>query len=636
MDSSISQPNPLNNHHHKATTAPNNNDDYQVADPDLTNMIGRDLNFMKETMTEIQKFVDRMNVQINQACEKFEEIKTRGGSNTNELDQLKMSVKKLKSQIPSKLKIRYDDDSKPHRKPWFDASINSSSSNYQVDVNKAGYLHSLYKEPKFDHASALADIQVSFHSLPPEQKIILDFFRIFPEMATIKKRFMIYWLIGEGVLFREPADRDERLANEIFDELAAKGRLPPRQTAEDFVNKILHELTAKGFIEPIYKNCGFVVDSYRMPPYIRSAVTLELEGHDFDYFPNLRFACWERCIVNVDAAIIDGRHEIIFRRGTNLKVVYLGRWQNSVTHHIEVSDIKILNFLKNMKQLRFLSLRGISLITELPQYISQLTDLKILDLKACHNLEVVPDWIGLLENLTHFDISECYLLDHMPKGLGALSNLQVLKGFIVGDFKDKKSCTIYNLAKLSKLRKLSISISMKEFPIGRQLHHLQRLKFLQKLKISWSGCILRGKTDDSPKQAQLFSKQTTLTRSFIELRDPTLPHFLKDPTLPVLLELPSSLQKLELEGFPEIDTPIWLRYGNLKNLKKLYIRGGLLCNLDEIVAPTVEMLQLKYLSNLEMSWNDIMMLFPNLIHLEKVECPGLNSFPCDGVWKERQ
>ncbi|GMP94392.1 hypothetical protein CsSME_00043859 [Camellia sinensis var. sinensis] len=90
MDSSISQPNPLNNHHHKATTAPNNNDDYQVAHPDLTNMIGRDLNFMKETTTEIQKFVDRMNVQINQACEKFEEIKTRGGSNTNELDQLRI------------------------------------------------------------------------------------------------------------------------------------------------------------------------------------------------------------------------------------------------------------------------------------------------------------------------------------------------------------------------------------------------------------------------------------------------------------------------------------------------------------------------------------------------------------------
>ncbi|KAL7182188.1 hypothetical protein ACSBR1_040987 [Camellia fascicularis] len=273
-----------------------------------------------------------------------------------------------------------------------------------------------------------------------------------------------------------------------------------------------------------------------------------------------------------------------------------------------------------MKQLRFLSLREISLITDLPQFISQLTNLEILDLKACHNLEVVPDWIGLLKNLTHLDVSECYLLDHMPKGLGALFKLQVLKGFIIGDSKDKKSCTINDLTKLPKLRKLSISTSMKEFPTDLQHRHLQRLKSLQKLKISCSGCILQGKIDDSPKQAQLFAKRTTLTRSFTEQYGPELPH---------QLELPLSLQKLELECFPEITTPSWLWTDNLKNLKKLYIRGGLLCNLNEIVATIVEMLQLKYLSNLEMLWKDVMILFPNLIYLEKIESPDLNSFPCD-------
>ncbi|KAL7164526.1 hypothetical protein ACSBR2_040432 [Camellia fascicularis] len=116
-----------------------------------------------------------------------------------------------------------------------------------------------------------------------------------------------------------------------------------------------------------------------------------------------------------------------------------------------------------MKQLRFLSLRGISLITELPQFISQVTNLKILDLKACHNLEVVPDWIGLLKSLTHLDVSECYFLDHMPEGLGSLSELQVLKGFIISDSKDKSSCTINDLTKLPKLRKLSIYTKLLQF-----------------------------------------------------------------------------------------------------------------------------------------------------------------------------
>ncbi|KAI7993546.1 Disease resistance RPP13-like protein 4 [Camellia lanceoleosa] len=539
-----------------------------------------------------------MNVQINQACEKFEELKTRGGSDTNELDQLKMSVKKLKSQIPSKLKIHYDDDSKPHRKPWFDGSINSSSGNYQVDVNKAGNLHSFYNDP-----NTIGAALPGLLGLPLELDDCLKFFLIFPAMATIKKRIMIYWWIGRHT----------------------EEEIVLWKTAEDIVNDILDELTAKGFIEPIYKNCGSVVHSYRIPPCIRSALEIKRDWCTSDYFQHGCLTCWKRCIVNVDAAIIDGRHEIIFKGDTNLKVVYLGRWQNSVTHHIEVPDIKILNALKNMKQLRFLSLRGISLITEFPQFISQLTNLMILDLKACHNLEVVPNWIGLLKNLTHLDISECYLLDHMPKGLGALSNLQVLKGFIIGESKDKKSCTMDDLTKLSKLQKLSISTSMKEFPTDLQLRHLQRLKSLQKLKISWSGCILRDKTDDLPKQAQLFSKRTTLTRSFTEQHD---------PELPLSLELPSSLQKLELECFPEIDTPSWLRSANLKNLKKLYIRGGLLCKLDEIVATTVEMLQLKYLSDFQMRWMDLRRLFPKLIYLEKVECRGLNSFPCDqnGVW----
>ncbi|GMP95002.1 hypothetical protein CsSME_00044227 [Camellia sinensis var. sinensis] len=271
MDSSISQPNPLNNHHHKATTATNNNDGYyEVGDLDLTNMIGRDLNFMKETMTEIRKFVYRMNVQINQACQKFEELKTRGGSYTNALDQLKMSVKKLKSQIPSKLKIHYDDNSKPHRKPWFDGSINSSSGSYQVDVNKADNLHSLYNQPMFDHTTTLEDIQVSFRSLPPKLKFCLNFFHIFPEMATIKKRFMIYWWIGEGLL-HPIKSMDQNTEEEIV-----LGKM-----IEDFVNEILDELSAKGFIEPIYKNCGLVVDGYTMPPYILFTLIFERKSFFF-------------------------------------------------------------------------------------------------------------------------------------------------------------------------------------------------------------------------------------------------------------------------------------------------------------------------------------------------------------------
>ncbi|GMP94995.1 hypothetical protein CsSME_00044222 [Camellia sinensis var. sinensis] len=594
MDSSISQPNPTTN-----------NDDYHVGDPALANIIGRDLIYMKEVMVKVQKYVDRMNVQIIQASQKFEQLKTRGGE---ELSELKVAVKKLKSQIPSNLimKTHYDDDSKPRRNPWFDGSINPSSNNYQVDVSKAGHSHSLYKEPKFHH------IKVSFDALPYKLQNCLKCFLMLPEMVTIKKRFMIYWWIGEGHVsptFSTSTDKEIALV----------------KTAEEFSNEFLDEFTAKRFIEPIYKNCGLAVDSYRMHPSIHSAlnqfcfkVVCTMVTKNRVYTP---FALHE-CFLNVGEAIIDDRFEG-FSKFVNFEIVYLGRWQNPATHHIEVPDTKILNVLKNMKQLRFLSLRGISLITELPQCISQLSNLKILDLNACHNLEVVPKWIGLLRSLTHLDISKCYFLDHMPKELGSLSELQVLKGFIIGDSKEKNSCTIDDLTKLRNLKKLSIYTRMKEFPTRMHLRHIQRLNALQKLKISWSECILRGETDDTSKQAQLHSKLTkALTRSLTEQHDS---------------KLPSSLQKLELECFPKMVTPSWLWTGNLTNLEKLYIRGGLLCYLGPIATTTVKMLQLKYLSDLEMRWIDLKRLFPHLIYLEKVECPGLTCFPCDenGVWRGR-
>ncbi|KAL7211969.1 hypothetical protein ACSBR2_014763 [Camellia fascicularis] len=172
----------------------------------------------------------------------------------------------------------------------------------------------------------------------------------------------------------------------------------------------------------------------------------------------------------------------------NVKVLYLGRWQTSVSHHIEfgyTKDMKknanVLDGLGNLTLLRFLNLGGISRISELPESISKLTNLTILDIRACHNLEVIPDGIGLLKNLTHLDISECYLLDQMPKALASLSKLQVLRGFLVSE--GKNSCTLDDLRKISRLRKLSIYAVVHGFPSDRDLCALNQFKALTKLTI---------------------------------------------------------------------------------------------------------------------------------------------------------
>ncbi|CAL5344853.1 unnamed protein product [Camellia sinensis] len=427
-----------------------------------------------------------MHVQIKQVCERFEELETTGGNETErELGELKNDVKKLESQIPSKLVEVNPADSQPRRNPWLDGSINHNSN--QDNINMACYenmLHSLHKDAKFDHITALQ--QCKLYQTGPKKKII------------------IYWWIGEGFLPPNPEDQK------------TKAEIALGKTEEDFGNEILGELIAKDFIEPIYKNCSLFTNSYRMLPLIRSVVTIMAERFWFSPVYTLgpdtpNFAQYNeyQCLLNVDATIIDGGPKL-FLKMDHFKILYLGRWQRYVTHHIEVADAKILHGLKNMNQLRLLSLRGISLIAELPQFISWLTRLKILDLKACHNLEVVPDGIGLLKNLTHLDMSECHLLEHMPKGIGSLSQLQVLKGFIIGHSTDEKSCTIDDLTKLTKLRKLSTCMSTTtEFSTNKPLG-LEKLKTLQKLKISWPGYNLQGETVDTLELERAYSQSRAM------------------------------------------------------------------------------------------------------------------------------
>ncbi|THG12667.1 disease resistance RPP13-like protein 4 [Camellia sinensis] len=602
---STSKPRPLDNHH-KAAGATTTND-HHVGAPALSKMIRQDLIMMKEVMAEVQKKTDHVNVQINQVCERFEKLETSGGNETErELGELKNNIKKLKSQMPSKLIKVNPADSQPRRNPWLDGPINHDSN--QDNINKSGdenILHRLHKDPKFKQNAAFQQFEVSFLGLPVTLRNCLLCFLRFPDMVRIKKKFIIYWWIGEGFLPPNPEDQK------------TKAEIALGKTEEDFGHEILGELVAKDFIEPIYKNCSLVTNSYRMLPFICSALTIMAERFGFSPVytlgpntPTLAQYDEYQCLLNVDAAIIDGGPKL-FSKMNHFKILYLGRWQRSVTHHIEVADAQILHGLKNMNQLRFLSLRGISLIAELRQFISWLTSLKILDLKACHNLEGVPDGIGLLKNLTHLDMSECYLLEHMPKGIGSLSQLQVLKGFIIGHSKDKKSCTIDDLTKLTKLRKLSICmITTTEFSTSaNSLLLLEVLKTLQKLKISWRGYNLQGETDDTPQS----KPHARLTRSlaFNERSSP-------EP----VMKFPSSLQKLELDCTPRTFTVSWLLFADLKNLKKLYIRGGLFCPVHQIVATTVEILRLKYLNEFKMCWRDFRILFPNLIYLEKVECPN--------------
>ncbi|KAK8497053.1 hypothetical protein V6N13_029036 [Hibiscus sabdariffa] len=182
---------------------------------------------------------------------------------------------------------------------------------------------------------------------------------------------------------------------------------------------------------------------------------------------------------------------------SNLKVLYMGKWESTAgqPRHIEVEDIDFLKGLKKLKNLRLLSLQGVSGIPSIPGTLGKLENLKILDLRACHNLERLPDKMGSLKALTYLDLSECYLLEYVPRKLSELKELQVLKGFVIVD--TKKSCTLDDLSKLEKLRKLSINVNTTKFDINAAKDSLVKFKKLGKLRIVWGS---RGMPKENPTQ----------------------------------------------------------------------------------------------------------------------------------------
>ncbi|KAG2404349.1 uncharacterized protein HKW66_Vig0112710 [Vigna angularis] len=112
-------------------------------------------------------------------------------------------------------------------------------------------------------------------------------------------------------------------------------------------------------------------------------------------------------IFNIGASYLNFGPQWVIDQLKDLEMLQLGRWQDSPLHHIEVGSQEFLRELRALKNLKYLSLRGISKIFELPSSITELESLLILDLKASHNLERLPDDISSMKSLRKLHL-ECF------------------------------------------------------------------------------------------------------------------------------------------------------------------------------------------------------------------------------------
>uniref|UniRef100_A0A7N0TG87 Disease resistance RPP13-like protein 4 n=1 Tax=Kalanchoe fedtschenkoi TaxID=63787 RepID=A0A7N0TG87_KALFE len=442
-------------------------------------------------------------------------------------------------------------------------------------------------ERRILESQAMSSLRLCFDNLDHPSRLCSLCLSIFPENFEIKKRPLIYWWMGEGFIKRKDGKEAEDVGEEVFSKLCRKG-----------------------LVQPVYKGRNPVVDICSIHPWVRRmliAVAREAEFLDFDEngllkdtFSASRRACLVEAkegpqlknlsdsdlnklavVFNVDKKFLQLESKL-WSNLNRVKALQLGRWQRSPEHHIELEIIEdsekardenqdMLINLGAMKQLKYLSLQGISRISKLPTSFSELLNLEILDLRACHNLESLPSSIGSLHNLTHLDVTECYFLESMPKGIEKLTSLQVLKGFMLGAH-ETNSCKLRDLARLTKLRKLSIYIRNKAQRIEDQADFKGNTE-LRSLTMTWGGGTSGTKPGTQPTKS---------------------------------MEFPKSLQKLDLRCYPTNTTPDWLSPTKLKELRKLYVRGGSLENLghpkSEDKYDGLKILRLKYLEKMKVSF----------------------------------
>lgn len=472
-------------------------------------------------------------------------------------------------------------------------------------------------EEKIYASKAMSNFRKSFDCLESCQlKACSLCLSIFPENSIIKKRPLIYWWMGEGMVTKTNHRTSEEVGEDVF---------------KDLINE--------GFIIPICENSSPNINSCMVHPWVRRMlIMVAKELCFFNFTPSGKPSIGHHrafllagsidsysamtedtlTVFNVTEQYLGFKSDWLSKL-KRVEVLQLGRWQSSVKHHIEVEneDLVIdskkkkkveyevsLNGLGTQTSLRYLSLRGVSRLTALPRSVLNLISLEILDLRACHNLEKLPSDVSALRNLTHLDVSECYLLESMPKGIEELSALQVLKGFVIGNVR-RNPCKLSDLARLKSLRKLGIRIGNEVLGEG-EFKNLKDLEALQILVISWGIVSL-----------QLSAEAASGSFS-----------------------VPPNLKKLDLRCLPITTRPNWLKPVDLISLEKLYIRGGELSSLElqDEQKWKVKVLLLKYLKNLKVDEPQLHDMFPELEYLEKVNCNkiGPNRYDRDIIWNKTQ
>jgi hypothetical protein len=432
----------------------------------------------------------------------------------------------------------------------------------------------------------------------------------FPEGAVVKRQLLIHWWIGEEFVssFDEGNSHFQQLVDMRFIRTVRRGHCDTAHacTLHPWIRNMLVAVArSSAFLEIDPDGNGASDNDFTRTRRACLHNGELLPGSMFHFHPEVS------TVYNVAQNYVK-LSTTWFSNKPQLGTVQLGQWRaadpikqiaDPRKSHVELITDEHLKGIGACKNLRYLSLRGISRIMAIPAAIGELAELVVLDLRACHDLQVLAKEITKLQKLQYLDVSECYLLVDMPEGFDKMSHLRVLKGFVVANSSRRRNtCNLSELASLSNLSKLSISLGKKLKRAEDDLKVLAHFASLKSLKITWGTMSSRDGANESNSAK-------------------------------VNLVLPSTLSKLDLYCFPSREFGVVSsddRSPVLQRLKKLYFTGGKLQSLRiQKGECKVEVLRVRCLKDLQFPWKEMRELYPEVKFVEAQHCPGVADWRLD-------
>lgn len=456
-------------------------------------------------------------------------------------------------------------------------------------------------------------IKQEYNELDEQLKLCFLSLSIFPPNSIIKRTTLINWWIGEGFVNPIEDKTAERVGVECFKKLLQKKLLEPtnnRNRKNKNVTKCTIDQAVRSMAIKIAQDNNFFGFDYEKELHSLCSRSPFIARGMFTVVPPTEHSDQLVSLLNLSGQTVKFDRQVKYKM-KNLAVLQLGSWDSyPKSHRVRIINPKAFSsFLLSLKSLRYLGLQGVFEIKKLPDNIGELSELIILDLHACHNLESLPLSIGNLTNLTYLDCSDCHSLDHIPNGVQYLTKLQILKGFVMGQSSNPNQADLTHLAKIPLLRKLEMQFGTRSVVSQNQLQDGKLITSLQIVTITWLHY------SNTSKRAR-HDHNASLSLDW----------------------LPSSIEKLDLRGYPLEGIPSELKASSFGKLKALYFRGGNISSLvefswvDQKANWEIETFGVRYLKDVKIeSVRDLFTTFPRASCLEILGCPKVAAHH-QGLW----